>query len=195
MQLDAENKNDECPICLQPMHQDGPLKGTNVCNHVFHSECLADSLKHDGKCPVCRAVIIKKLGPCPKGNMFVKTDPDLHCEGHVDCGTIKIKYIIPIGVQGSEHPNPGVEYPSNSREAFLPDNDEGRNVLELLKKAWKMRMTFKVGTSLTTGQSNVVTWNDIHHKTSTSRGPYGYPDAGYLRRITLDMNVMGINLN
>ena len=195
VQLNSGNEKDECPICLEPLNQDGPLKGTNVCNHVFHSECLENSLKRDGKCPVCRAVIVKKMGPCPKGDMFVKTVPQLHCEGHNDCGTIKIRYYVPSGIQGSEHPNPGVQFSGTNREAYLPDNIEGRNVLELLKKAWKMRKTFKVGTSLTTGQSDVVAWNDIHHKTSTSRGPYGYPDAGYLQRVTLDMNAMGISLD
>lgn len=51
-----------------------------------------------------------------------------------------------------------------------------------------------MGTSLTSGANNVITWNDIHHKTSLFAGPYGYPDAGYLRRVTADMNAMGVRV-
>ena len=41
----------------------------------------------------------------------------------------------------------------------------------LLKRAFDAQLIFTVGTSVTTGQSDVVTWNDIHHKTNTHGGP------------------------
>ena len=43
--------------------------------------------------------------------------------------------------------------------------------LKLLQKAWEARMIFTVGTSVTTGMSDCVVWNNIHHKTSSSLGP------------------------
>ena len=43
-------------------------------------------------------------------------------------------------------------------------------VLQLLQKAFKARMIFTIGTSVTSGAENVVVWNDIHHKTSTTGG-------------------------
>lgn len=73
-----------------------------------------------------------------------------------------------------EHPNPGVRYSSTSRTAFLPACAEGEKVLRLLKKAFDRRLIFTVGRSATTGLNNVITWNDIHHKTSTSGGPEWY---------------------
>lgn len=73
-------------------------------------------------------------------------------------------YHFPSGTQGPEHPNPGMRYSGTSRVAYLPDNAEGREVLELLKKCFDKRLTFTVGRSITTGQDNCVVWNGIHHK-------------------------------
>ena len=88
-------------------------------------------------------------------------------------GTIVISYHFPSGVQGREHPNPGQRYEGTSRTAYLPDTREGREVLHLLRRAFDARLLFTVGTSNTTGRSNQITWNDIHHKTSVWGGPYG----------------------
>ena len=185
--------NDQCPVCLADLKDSGSLKGTGVCDHVFHSQCLEECLKRSGKCPVCRAQVVRKLGPCPDGIMFVKSDRNLHCAGHRECGTIR--YLLHSGVQGQNHQNPGVGYSSDHRVAYLPDCDEGRKVLELFKEAWRTRMTFTVGRRLTRGTDDVITWNDIHHKTSMRGGEWGYPDAGYLRRVAMDMNAMGIRLD
>ena len=91
----------------------------------------------------------------------------------VGCGTIVIYYSFPSGIQGADHPNPGQRYDGTARTAYLPDNREGREVLQLLRKAFDARLVFTVGTSVTTGWSNQVTWNDIHHKTNTHGGPEG----------------------
>ena len=42
---------------------------------------------------------------------------------------------------------------------------------QLLQKAFQARLIFKIGTSATTGEKNVVVWGDIHHKTSITGGP------------------------
>ena len=85
-------------------------------------------------------------------------------------GKIVISYQFPSGVQGPEHPNPGQ---GTSRTAYLPDNHEGREVLQLLRRTFDARLVFTVGTLNITGLSNQVIWNDIHHKTSISGGSYG----------------------
>jgi deltex-like protein len=45
----------------------------------------------------------------------------------------------------------GTHYTGTGRHAFLPDNKEGREVLALLVKAFNRRLSFVVGTSVTTG--------------------------------------------
>jgi len=85
-------------------------------------------------------------------------------------GTIRITYSFNDGIQDDRHPNPGQNYYGTYREAFLPDNDEGQHVLKLLQKAFELRQVFTIGQSRTTGQDNVITWNDIHHKTNIFGG-------------------------
>ena len=59
----------------------------------------------------------------------------------------------------------GKYYHGTSRTAYLPNTPEGQEILKLLKKAFDARLTFTVGTSHITGQTDTVVWNDIHHKT------------------------------
>ena len=94
-------------------------------------------------------------------------------------------------------PDPiGVPFSGTHRHAYLPDNAEGREVLGLLQVCFQRRMTFTVGRSLTTGCDNVVTWNGVHHKTSTNGGPayFGYPDDGYFFRVKEELKAKGIGL-
>ena len=97
----------------------------------------------------------------------------LLCETFVGFGTVVIDYHLPSGFQGPEHPFPGQYYQGTSRTTYLPDNREGREVLHLLRRAFDARLVFTVGTSNTTGLSNQVIWNDIHHKTNRFGGTSG----------------------
>ena len=76
----------------------------------------------------------------------------------------------------------------------MPDCPEGREILVLLRKAFDNRMTFVVGTSVTTGHQNVVVWNGIHHKTNISGGAtaYGYPDPTYFNRVKQELADKGV---
>lgn len=69
------------------------------------------------------------------------------------------------------HPNPGKWYSGTHRTAYLPNTMEGFNILQMLKKAFDHRLVFTIGDSRTTGAIDVITWNDIHHKTSIHGGP------------------------
>ena len=51
--------------------------------------------------------------------------------GYEGYNTIEIHYHIPSGIQGQEHPNPGQRFTGTSRTAYLPDNNEGREVLKV----------------------------------------------------------------
>lgn len=106
---------------------------------------------------------------------------------HDSRGTIRIVYHFPNGIQDvkenekktndirrsfvqESHPNPGTPYYGTTRHAYLPDNNEGRQILDLLQRAFRLRQIFTVGQSRTTGYDNVITWNDIHHKTNLHGG-------------------------
>ncbi|GAA6067375.1 probable E3 ubiquitin-protein ligase DTX2 isoform X1, partial [Tachysurus ichikawai] len=98
--------------------------------------------------------------------------------------------------QGTEHPNPGQPYTCRGfpRFCFLPDNDKGRKVLELLKVAWTRRLIFTVGTSNTTGEPDTVVWNEIHHKTEmmSNVSGHGYPDPNYLDNVLAELAAQGV---
>jgi deltex-like protein len=91
--------------------------------------------------------------------------------GYKEQPTIEIIYILPSGLQGPLNPYPGQPYTGTTRKGYLPNNEEGKHILRLLQKAFKDQHIFTIGRSSTTGQENVVTWNDIHHKTSIGGGP------------------------
>lgn len=93
---------------------------------------------------------------------------DFHtCKAFLMCDV----FLVCFSTKQTNHPNPGRSYPPTSRTAYLPDNKEGQEILQLLRRAFNQKLIFTVGQSHTTGAQDVITWNDIHHKTSMSGGP------------------------
>lgn len=184
-----------CPICLDEMFPNGRssdavrLKG---CGHVFHRCCIVRSLQQGhSHCPSCRKPIgTAPWGKGPSGVMTVTVDRQRRCcaqgkhkddDAHTTTGTIRIDYNIPDGIQASYMENPGKHYTRTRRVAYLPHNDDGRRLLVRLQYAFEHGLTFRVGTSLTTGLHNQVTWTSVHHKTSVDGGirAHGFPDPNY----------------
>ncbi|XP_068740701.1 probable E3 ubiquitin-protein ligase DTX3 [Montipora capricornis] len=182
--------NDQgCAICLHNMSNPRSL----TCKHAFCSACIQQALNVCNRCPVCQEPQGVLRGNQPPGVMTNRVIGQ-SVPGYEGYGTIIINYSFSSGIQGREHPNPGQNYSGTNRQAYLPDTREGREVLQLLKRAFDARLVFTVGTSVTTGLQNQITWNDIHHKTSTHGGPFGfgYPDPDYLRRVKEDLAAKGI---
>lgn len=188
----GEDEGGTCSICMGDMVEKTMLER---CGHAFCRCCLEQAFKVKKACPVCRLVYGQLIGNQPtNGSMTVERDPDLELPGHEGFGCICIIYSFPPGLQAPEHPNPGVRYPGTNRVAYLPDSPEGNRVLGLLRRAFEQRLIFTIGTSMTTGMQNVITWNDIHHKTSIFGGPrcFGFPDPTYLVRVTEELREKGI---
>ncbi|KAF3856474.1 hypothetical protein F7725_017197 [Dissostichus mawsoni] len=186
----GDNQDDNCSICLDTFTNKKQLK----CKHEFCEACLEQSKASMGPtCPLCKDVFGMMEGDQPYGKMTTEKKT-FHLDGFPGCGTIIINYDIPSGKQTAKHPHPGKYLTACHRTAYLPDNKEGREVLHLLEKAFKQKLIFTVGTSRTSGMDDVVTWNDIHHKTSTSGGPqsFGYPDPHYLGRVREELKAKGI---
>ncbi|XP_078603219.1 uncharacterized protein LOC144877190 [Branchiostoma floridae x Branchiostoma japonicum] len=181
----------DCPICLQKIVRPERL---HCCGNEFCSDCIKQAFNSKPVCPTCGKQYGTLKGTQPRqGTMEVEEIPQ-SLPGYPDCGLIRIHYLIPNGIQEHCHPNPGRPYHGTDRLAYLPNNQEGRDVLELLKRAFDNRLVFTVGTSASTGRSDVVTWNDIHHKTSIN-GSFGYPDPDYLRRVREELAAKGIRSN
>ncbi|XP_042241976.1 probable E3 ubiquitin-protein ligase DTX2 isoform X2 [Homarus americanus] len=168
------------------------------CNHIFHFACVKQMVETFPKylrCPYCKNIHGVREGNQPPGKM--KTSRIRRSlPGHSDCGTIIIEYSFQNGTQGPEHPNPGEMYTAFGfpRIAFLPDSYKGNKVLKFLQEAWRRRLIFTVGTSMTTGLHNVITWNDIHHKTNclSNVSGHGYPDEFYLDSVLMELENAGV---
>lgn len=79
---------------------------------------------------------------------------------------------------------------SLSLRLFLPPPQ----VLRLLLVAWDRRLIFSVGTSSTTGESDTVIWNEVHHKTEfgSNLTGHGYPDPSHLDNVLDELKAQGI---
>ncbi|NWQ75386.1 DTX3L ligase, partial [Columbina picui] len=185
-----EEDKDVCPICMERIHNKEVLR---KCNHAFCKSCIDLAMSYKQACPVCNTVYGLVEGNQPEGTMSTRT---MHSSlpGYPSCGTIEITYSMRGGIQTKNHPNPGKPYGSTTRTAYLPDNNEGQEILQLLKRAFNQKLIFTVGQSRTTGAQGVITWNDIHHKTSRTGGPtkFGYPDPDYLQRVRSELKARGI---
>ena len=122
-------------------------------------------------------------GQSPPGVMTTRFIDDL-CSGFESTskGSFGITYSIPTGTQHSCHENPGKKYKAQVRNAYLPNNDEGKSVLRRLKWAWTRGLIFTIGTSQATGKRGRVVWSSIPHKTSRVGIEHAFPDPTYFRK-------------
>ncbi|XP_004578325.2 E3 ubiquitin-protein ligase DTX3L [Ochotona princeps] len=185
-----KKEKDLCAICLETIRDKQVL---SKCKHAFCAPCISQAMATRPVCPMCQTHYGIQKGNQPEGTM-THSVVKFSLPGYESCGTIVITYSIKGGIQTEEHPNPGKSYLGTQRIAYLPDNKEGREVLELLQVAFKQKLIFTVGFSRVLGKSDVITWNDIHHKTSQTGGPenYGYPDPHYLKRVKEELKAKGI---
>ncbi|KAL9848674.1 E3 ubiquitin-protein ligase DTX3L [Geothlypis trichas] len=185
-----EKEDDECPICRDRIEDKKILE---KCKHAFCKTCIDMAMAYKQACPICNTVCGVLTGNQPEGTMSTRT-VSMSLPGYPNCGTILIDYDMKGGIQTSSHPNPGQRYGPVYRRAYLPDNEEGRQILQLLRRAFQQKLIFTVGQSHTTGAQNVITWNDIHHKTAMVGGPtqFGYPDDFYLQRVRSELKAKGI---
>jgi deltex-like protein len=208
----TSKERDKCAICLCEFYDDIIPDNKNLAlqdiniyighdidvvklcrceDHFYHIECLHNLIKDKKgggfKCPICQKIYGILVGTMPSGSMTAKIT-NSKCAGFPHDKTIVISYYIPDGQQNGKY------FSGTSRIAYLPNNKEGREVLALLKIAFDRKLTFVVGTSVTTGQKNTVIWNGIHHKTSLHGGTqnYGYPDPTYFNRVKEELASKGV---
>eukprot|EP00064_Thunnus_orientalis_P010654 superscaffoldBa00001465_g10680 len=205
---------EDCTICMEPLAGPSGYKGPGVgpvsraesvgrlaqCGHQYHFQCLVAMYNNGNKdgslqCPTCKTIYGVKTGNQPAGKMEYHVIPH-SLPGHPDYKTIRIIYNIPPGIQGPEHPNPGKPFTARGfpRHCYLPDSEKGRKVLRLLLVAWDRRLIFSVGTSSTTGESDTVIWNEVHHKTEfgSNLTGHGFPDPGHLDNVLEELRAQGI---
>merc|ERR1711963_386004 len=159
-----------CSVCQESLSDD--VVSLDQCGHHFHFDCLVQLVEHQPsqsyvQCPNCQQVQGVKTGNMPSSGHMMWSRQSLSLPGYPDCGMIMIKYVMNDGVQDESHPSPGQPYHASS---------------------------FPIGRSVTRGEDNCVVWNGIHHKTSIrdNGSGHGYPDMGYLERVTEELRQHGV---
>ena len=179
-----------CAICLENFSDE--YVQIKQCHHCFHYDCIRRFLQDKAMCPLCRKNIGPPQGLCPSGTMEIEPIDRL-CPGFGPLTkAIIVKYKMPSGAQSIYHENPGLSYQASTRTTYLPANREGIQLLDRLKFAWSHGLTFSVGTSLTTRQTNCIVWSSIHHKTSLDGGPHGFPDSAFIKNCNDELTALGV---
>lgn len=106
--------------------------------------------------------------------------------GYSNFGSIVITFAFPEGKDED-----GIGFAGRSETAYLPDNPEGRQTLNLFAVAFKRRIMFGIGNSMSGGRR--PTFN-IHLKTKMVGGQaaHGYPDPGYINRTLSELALNGV---
>ena len=151
------------PNIVSPAFALDTICSLNRCNHFFHCVCigsLLNSMIHTKfklpiSCTNCKAIYGVKTGDQPDtGTVDIGYDKS-SLPAHYEFGTIGISYNFSDVVSQD-----GTHYYADGFPRFL----EGKTVLELLRIAWNSGLFFTVGTIITTGRSDCIVWDNIHHK-------------------------------
>lgn len=62
--LDPENvkfNQDQCTICLDTLNAGPKLRKIDICDHLFHDECLTSWLSLSASCPNCKTSFSKSM--------------------------------------------------------------------------------------------------------------------------------------
>ena len=173
-------------------------KCQNANQHYFHAGCIMKWLDQTGKCSHCGTRYAVQTGNQPPGLFLYRKYNNLHCHGHEKVGTWVMTMKFEAGYQTKDHPNPGVRYPGDTRIAYVPDTQDGRQALMLSKIAFDRKLVFTVGHSLTSKQDNRIIWNGLHFKTSINadKEHHGWKnDFDYFKRFKDELKTKGITVN
>jgi deltex-like protein len=186
-----------CPIDASPLGTDEAVVRlschTAAIPCVYRRRTAEQALAAgNGRCPSCNFQY-SLPGPQPSGTLTVH-DGGPPCEGQLaDDSTGAacpsswvLSYGFRGGVQGPQHPRPGVAYSGTRRTAYLPQNRAGARAVRQLIRAWQAGQIFMVGDSVTSGVTDTTVWAGIHQKTNYSGGTvrHGWPDATYFDRLS-----------
>jgi len=175
-----DDDHEECAICLDTLSNNNGKVVVQLagCGHAFHHDCIQGCLRKKPWCPVCRRRAGEPQGTSPSGTMSIsvlalpKNTPGFYPKDKV----IAILYKIDSGIQASYHERPGKRFSGTERDAYLPNNNEGHELLLRLKYAWAHGLTFRVGYSHSLRQHNQTLWGIPHQTTLKGAGPGGLYD-------------------
>ncbi|CAD5123128.1 DgyrCDS11501 [Dimorphilus gyrociliatus] len=173
-----------CTIC-----QDKPFKPTRLnCGHVYCDECVSEMLKsYRSKCPVCECLIFRNVPGQPRNGKMSYDMEKSDLNGYEGYGTIVIRYDFSDGIQTYGHPMIGKSYSGSTYITYLPNNEAGREIHDLLTSAFHARVLFAVK-RCRPNEPFLVLWNGMPQKTNRQ----DFPDDGYFDAIRQQLHKQDI---
>lgn len=159
------------------------------CGHTYHGQCLEQWFETRRRCPECQKDFGKITGDQPRNGSLEWHSEQFALSGCRATQTIVIQFTFPPGASDNGEPHDG-----RRPKGYLPGNTQGVILLELFKVAFRRRVMFGLGQSMTLGTFR-PTFN-IHIKTSTHRGQqgHGYPDDDYFQRALEELKTNGVTM-
>ncbi|NXK94550.1 DTX1 ligase, partial [Formicarius rufipectus] len=194
--------DEDCTICMERLVTSSGYEGVlspkgikpelvgklGKCGHMYHLLCLLAMYNNGNKgklspCGHCVGAESHQL--CPQHPIHVLGGQSLAMPGwRGGCW---------VGVLGGQ----SMTVPAWVQCARWASHDCAHplQVLKLLIVAWDRRLIFTIGTSNTTGESDTVVWNEIHHKTEfgSNLTGHGYPDPNYLDNVLAELLAQGVS--
>lgn len=190
----CEFKSDDAASVANPSNASGSSSSAEVfrleCGHVYHANCLETWFATRRRCPECQKDFGKVTGDQPRVGCLEWHTEQFPLPGHDRTNqTIVIEFSFPAGTSDA-----GEAYDGRRPKGYLPGNVQGVVLLELFKVAFRRRVMFGLGHSMTLGTYR-PTFN-IHIKTSTHRGAvgHGYPDDDYFQRCLQELQTNGVTM-
>lgn len=181
----------ECVICRsesQAGQSTTPMFKIKACGHRVHQHCADRVLlfqNQQAKCPCCRKLFKEPRGASPSGSLTVIFDP--HTGSPLSSGTIVLQYKMLWGIQKEYHVDRGKLYSSSEYEAFVPDCEAGRQLVQRLVYAFLRGLTFTIAPSSKPQESYRIAWSSIPHKTCTSSS-----DDFYIPTANMELDILGV---
>jgi len=184
----AQPSKDDCAVCVDELSED--IIKINACGHLFHRLCVAEWFAQKQTCPMCNVQVGKITGKQPThATMQWYIDKGGIAASPIDT-YIVVRFYFPDGKDDQ-----GQRYHGRHDIGFLHDNVEGRVLLEMFKVAFRRRVMYGLGISMT-NQRYKPTFN-VHLKTTRKdKGPagHGYPDEDYFNRTYDTLEANGVHL-
>lgn len=186
-ELKRSSPKELCIICIEEFTESSRniIRMSDCSGHYFHDTCISECRQGQPfvKCPICNIIYGIQTGDMPSGTMKVQKQRG-KLPGVSASFYYRIEYYVePVTINGEY-------YEGTCREAFMPGDREGSELLSLVIWAFQRGLTFRPAVSNTTGVKASV-WN-IHHKTKISGNSFAFPDPTYLNRLKEELYARGV---
>jgi hypothetical protein len=179
---------DCCFLCLKRLiPAASPCSSCAQCSQNFHRCCADLAMKPTGgACPGCRSKEAFPPGKCPSGVMTVHFTKEKRADVFTSSGTYVVTYEVFDGVQELHHVSPGKRFEGAKLRTYVPQSEQGDELLKRLKWAWMNGLMFTIG--MTAGDTDHITLKLRTLRTTID----GCDSKGYITNCNNELDRLGV---